>query len=80
MSTAGIDARGRATQGAAADGAPVLEARGLVKTFSDVGRNVEVFFGVQNTFDLDYYVQLQPTSTGSPRLMKGGIRVRFSGR
>jgi len=46
----------------------------------DFGRNVEVFFGVQNTFDQEYYVQLQPTTTGSPRLMNGGIRVRFSGR
>ena len=28
---------------------PVLEARGLVKTFSDVGRNVEVLRGVELT-------------------------------
>ena len=34
----------------------------------DFGRNFEVFFGVQNTFDQEYYVQLQPTTTGSPRL------------
>ena len=46
----------------------------------DFGRNLEVFFGVQNTFDQEYYVQLQPTTTGSPRLINGGIRVRFSGR
>jgi outer membrane receptor protein involved in Fe transport len=46
----------------------------------DFGRNLEVFFGVQNTFDQEYYVQLQPTTTGSPRLVNGGIRVRFSGR
>ena len=46
----------------------------------DFGRNFEAFFGVQNTFDQEYYVQLQPTTTGSPRLINGGIRVRFSGR
>jgi outer membrane receptor protein involved in Fe transport len=46
----------------------------------DFGRNLQVFFGVQNTFDQEYYVQLQPTTTGSPRLINGGIRVRFSGR
>jgi len=46
----------------------------------DFGRNFEVFFGVQNTFDQEYYVQLQPTTTGSPRLINGGVRVRFSGR
>jgi outer membrane receptor protein involved in Fe transport len=44
------------------------------------GRNLEVFFGVQNLFDQEYYVQLQPTTTGSPRLVNGGVRVRFSGR
>ena len=46
----------------------------------DFGRNLQAFFGVQNTFDQEYYVQLQPTTTGSPRLINGGIRVRFSGR
>jgi iron complex outermembrane receptor protein len=46
----------------------------------DLGRNFEVFFGVQNLFDQEYYVQLQPTTTGSPRLINGGVRVRFSGR
>jgi outer membrane receptor protein involved in Fe transport len=44
------------------------------------GRNLEVFFGVQNLFDQEYYVQLQPTTTGSPRLVNGGVRVRFAGR
>ena len=37
-------------------------------------------FGVQNTFDTEYYVMLLPTTTGSPRLINGGVRVRFSGR
>jgi lipoprotein-releasing system ATP-binding protein len=46
MSDAGMDARGRATQGAVADTDLVLEASRLVKTFSDVGRNVEVLRGV----------------------------------
>jgi hypothetical protein len=35
---------------------------------------------VQNTFDTEYYVMLLPTTTGSPRLINGGVRVRFSGR
>ena len=47
MSDTGMDAGGRATQGAGADAAPVLEAVGLVKTFADVGRNVEVLRGVE---------------------------------
>jgi outer membrane receptor protein involved in Fe transport len=46
----------------------------------EIGRNLEVFFGVQNLFDQEYYVQLQPTTIGSPRLVNGGVRVRWSGR
>jgi outer membrane receptor protein involved in Fe transport len=46
----------------------------------DFGRNLQVFFGVQNLFDQEYYVMFLPTTTGSPRLINGGVRVRFSGR
>jgi outer membrane receptor protein involved in Fe transport len=46
----------------------------------DITRNVEVFFGVQNLFDEQYYVGLAPTTIGSPRLVNGGLRVRFSGK
>ena len=46
----------------------------------DFGRNLQVFFGVQNLFDQEYYVMLLPTTTGSPRLVNGGVRVRWSGR
>jgi iron complex outermembrane receptor protein len=45
-----------------------------------IGRHLDVFFGVQNLFDQEYYVMLLPTTTGSPRLINGGIRVRFNGR
>ena len=45
-----------------------------------IGRNFDVFFGVQNMFDEQYVVQLLPTTTGSPRLVNGGLRVRWSGR
>jgi outer membrane receptor protein involved in Fe transport len=45
-----------------------------------VGRGVEVFLGVQNVLDEEFYVQTNPTTIGSPRLVHGGVRVRFSGR
>jgi hypothetical protein len=35
---------------------------------------------VQNLLDEEYYVQLLPTTIGSPRLVHGGVRVRWSGR
>jgi outer membrane receptor protein involved in Fe transport len=44
----------------------------------DIGRNLDVFFGVQNIGDTEYYVGTNPTTIGSPRLVNGGVRVRFS--
>ena len=46
----------------------------------DVGRNVQVFIGVQNMFDQISFVQTNPSTTGTPRLFNAGVRVRFSGR
>jgi iron complex outermembrane receptor protein len=43
-------------------------------------RNLEVFAGVQNLTDEVYYVGTLPTTLGTPRLVNGGIRVRFVGR
>jgi outer membrane receptor protein involved in Fe transport len=45
-----------------------------------IGRNLDVFVGVQNAFDQEYIVQLLPTTVGSPRLVNGGVRIKFSGR
>jgi outer membrane receptor protein involved in Fe transport len=45
-----------------------------------VTRNVDAFVGVQNLFDQQYIVGTLPTTIGSPRLVNGGVRVRFSGR
>jgi outer membrane receptor protein involved in Fe transport len=61
---------------------PGLPAYGLVDASAsrEIGRNLEVFFGVQNLFDQEYYVQLLPTTIGSPRLVNGGVRIRWSGR
>ena len=41
------------------------------------GRNLEAFFGVQNLFDKTYFVQTNPSTIGTPRLVNGGVRVRF---
>ncbi len=61
---------------------PGLPGYGLVDLTASraFGRNFEVFFGVQNIGDAEYYVQTYPTTTGTPRLYNGGVRVRFSGR
>ena len=46
----------------------------------DVTRNVQAFFGVQNMFDQVSFVQTNPSTVGTPRLMNFGVRVKFSGR
>jgi len=43
----------------------------------DVGRTLQLFFGVQNLFDRVCFVQTNPSTIGTPRLVNGGIRLRF---
>lgn len=45
-----------------------------------LGRNFELFAGAQNLFDTVYFVQTNPSTVGTPRLVNAGVRVRFSGR
>ena len=44
------------------------------------GRNLQAFVGVQNMFDQVYFVQTNPSTIGTPRLVNAGVRIRFSGR
>jgi iron complex outermembrane receptor protein len=46
----------------------------------DVGRGVQAFFGVQNLFNQVSFVQTNPSTLGTPRLVNVGVRVRFTGR
>ena len=46
----------------------------------DIGRNLQVFFGAQNLFDQVYFVQTNPSTIGTPRLVNVGVRIRLSGR
>jgi outer membrane receptor protein involved in Fe transport len=68
-------------------GYPVSASPGLPKyALADlsasriINRNVDLFVGVQNLFDRQYFVGTLPTTIGSPRLVNGGVRVRFSAR
>jgi outer membrane receptor protein involved in Fe transport len=45
-----------------------------------IGPNLEAFFGVENVFDRQYFVGTLPTTIGTPRLVNGGVRIRWSGR
>jgi outer membrane receptor protein involved in Fe transport len=44
-----------------------------------ISRNVEVFAGVQNVANREYFVGTLPTTVGTPRLVSGGVRLRFGG-
>jgi len=46
----------------------------------DIGRRIQAFVGVQNLLDKTYFVQTNPSTIGTPRLINGGVRVRFVGR
>jgi iron complex outermembrane recepter protein len=46
----------------------------------DIGRNIQAFVGAQNLFDADYFVQTNPSTVGTPRLVNVGVRVRLAGR
>lgn len=45
-----------------------------------INRMFEVFVGAQNVFDTTYFVQTNPSTIGTPRLVNAGLRVRFAGR
>lgn len=46
----------------------------------DLGRDIQIFVGAQNLFDQVYFVQTNPSTIGTPRLVNGGVRVRWSRR
>jgi outer membrane receptor protein involved in Fe transport len=70
------------TPGAAVCATPGLPAYGTLDFTAShtFNRAFEVFFGAQNVFDKEYYVGTNPTTTGSPRLVNVGVRVRFNGK
>ncbi len=61
---------------------PGLPKYALVSISADraIGSRFDVFVGVQNLFDQEYFVGTLPTTTGSPRMVTGGIRVRLTGK
>ena len=73
---------GRAEQRATADTSPVLEARQLVKTFSNAGRNVEVLRGVElNVVKGDRIAIIGSSGSGKTTLLQliGGLDQPTSG-
>ena len=50
--------------------------RSISRSCATCGRNVQVFYGMQNMFDQVSFVQTNPSTTGTPRLMNVGVRVQ----
>jgi catecholate siderophore receptor len=69
----------RAVPGRSEPGLPGFTLLDLMASRA-VARGVEVFVGVQNVFDEEYFVGTLPTTVGSPRLVNGGVRLRWTGR
>jgi len=46
----------------------------------DLGERFQVFAGAQNLTNKVYFVQTNPSTVGTPRMVNVGVRVRFSGR
>jgi outer membrane receptor protein involved in Fe transport len=68
----------RSVPGLSSPGLPGYVLASLTASRS-IGRNVELFVGVQNLADEQYFVGTLPTTVGSPRLVSGGVRIRFAG-
>jgi outer membrane receptor protein involved in Fe transport len=51
-----------------------------VSAARNLGSNLQLFFGIQNLLDKVYFVQTNPSTIGTPRLINGGVRIRFAGR
>jgi outer membrane receptor protein involved in Fe transport len=71
-----IDAGYDGTIGAGLPGYAVVD----FSVSRNFGRNLQAFFGAQNLFDKVYFVQTNPSTIGTPRLVNGGLRWRFSGK
>lgn len=69
----------RVKPGASVPGLPGYAALEMTAS-RQVGTHLDVFLGVQNLLDKEYYVMLLPTTTGSPRLVNGGLRLRWARR
>ena len=46
----------------------------------DLNRRFQLFIGAQNLTNKVFFVQTNPSTVGAPRLVTGGVRVRFSSR
>ena len=77
-----VSAAALAEAGYPASATPGLPKYAVVDLMASraIGNYVDVFFGVQNLFDKEYFVQTGPSTIGTPRLVNGGVRVRFAGR
>jgi outer membrane receptor protein involved in Fe transport len=46
----------------------------------DFGPRLQVFFGMQNLTNKVFFVQTNPSTVGSPRLVNFGVRIRLAGK
>jgi len=69
------DLNTRAVPGISTPGLPAYGVMSFALS-RDIGSRINVFFGVQNMFDQEYFVGTLPTTVGAPRMVSGGVRVK----
>lgn len=77
-----VPAAALAAAGYSASTGPGLPKYAVVDLMASraIGPNLEVFAGAQNLFNQEYFVGTLPSTIGTPRLVNGGVRLRFVGR
>jgi outer membrane receptor protein involved in Fe transport len=60
-------------------GLPGYTAVDLVAS-RDLGPRFQLFIGAQNLTNKVFFVQTNPSTVGAPRLINGGVRIRFAGK
>jgi len=69
------DLNTRAVPGISTPGLPAYGVLSMALS-RDIGSRINVFFGVQNLFNQEYFVGTLPTTVGAPRMVSGGVRVK----
>ena len=68
------------TLGPGLPGYTTVDATASRTLMRNVRTSIDLFVGVQNLFNKEYFVGTLPDTIGTPRLVNGGVRVRFSGQ
>jgi outer membrane receptor protein involved in Fe transport len=70
------DLNTRSVPGISTPGLPPYGVMSLALS-RNLGSRINLFFGVQNIFDQEFFVGTLPTTVGAPRMVSGGLRIQI---